>query len=152
MQKAKETQANVETANNEIKKPTIKLDYKENVLATNQRYKKAIHGSLGGVRTLILAMNEAEKIEVGLNPIFEKVLNDSKGKTAENKAIYEFLKANVRTSKSGNYGIFFTLQSLNGIFKDKDLFTELLDCYSANNDKVLESFTSLTVETVANAK
>ena len=137
------TQANVETANNENKKPTIKLDYKENVLATNQAYKKAIHGSLGGVRTVILAMSEAEKINVGLNALFAKVLSDSKGKQAENKRIYEFLKANVRVSKSGNYGIFFTLQSLNSIFKKKELFEELCNQYTKSED-ALNSFIELS--------
>ena len=123
------------------KKPTITLDYKVDVLTTNTNYKKAIHGSLGGVRTVILAMNEAEKIHIGLNPIFEKALKDSKGKSAENKRVYEFLKANIRVSKAGNYGIFFTLQSLSGIFKKN--FEGLTACYT-DSAKAQKEYISLS--------
>lgn len=107
------------TAENQtvVKDAVINVNYGRDVLLTNKKYKEAIHGSLGGVRAVILAMDNAEVLNVGLNPMFSKVLSDSKGKKIENKRIYDFLKSRVRVSKAGNYGIFFTVQSLSKIFK-----------------------------------
>jgi hypothetical protein len=124
---------------NEVKEATINVNYGRDVLSTNKKYKEAIHGSLGGVRAVILAMDSAEVLNVGLNPMFAKILRDSKGKKAENKRIYEFLKANVRVSKAGNYGIFFTVQSLSKLFKTE--FEALCDLYTDSDSAKAEFIT-----------
>lgn len=106
------------------------IDYSIAVLGTNRKYKETIHKSFGGVRSIILSVQQ----EIELSPKFAQLLKDSKANTPQGKAIYEFLVANVRVSKlksgeRGNYGVFFTLQSMAKIFNDKDLSAQLTALY-----------------------
>jgi len=120
----------VSTKNAGTKKVAKVIDYKASVLNTNTKYKETIHKSFGGVRSIILAVQK----EIELSPKFAKLLKDSKAKTPQGKAIYNFLVANVRVSKlksgaRGNYGVFFTLQSMAKIFNTPTLNAELTALY-----------------------
>jgi len=106
------------------------IDYSVNVLGSNRKYKETIHKSFGGVRSIILSVQQ----EIELSPKFAKLLKDSKASTPQGKAIYQFLVDNVRVSKlkngeRGNYGVFFTLQSMAKIFNTKELSDKLSALY-----------------------
>lgn len=77
--------------------------YKTNVLEVNAKYKE-LSKSLGFCRSVLL--NDAK--DLGLDNVFKAFLLATKN----DKMKYEQLKANVRTSKAGNYSPFFVLQGL----------------------------------------
>ena len=101
-------------------------NWKLNVLATNKAY-KTIHKSFGGVRGLILKLDDEQREEVNLLPIFEEILKASK-----TKEVYEFLLPQIRVSVKGNFGIFYTISSLQKLVNDDDMYNAYLKLVSDN--------------------
>jgi hypothetical protein len=128
---------NVENANNENKEQAIEklvINFTSEVLGFNKEWKEATK-SLGQVRSMILDFSASERTRAKLNPCIEKVLFDSLGKQAQNKRIYEFLKANVyHHPKSGKTGVFYVIRSVSGLLTKKDKFAELLSQYTNSED------------------
>lgn len=140
----KNKKSSVETVNSNKtpQKIALSLSYKAEVLGVNSDFKKA-NGTLGGVRTILLALSNEEKIKAQLHPIIVKALQDSKGKKAENKAIYEFLKDNVYFHpKTGKTGQFFVIRSIRGVFNNGNKFESLLNCY-ANSEEAKAEYIAL---------
>ena len=92
-----------ELAKIQASKNTTKTVYEKRVILSNQANKLVIR-TFGGVRAMIL--NNAS--EISLDKDFARILRASK----KDSNLYNFLKKEVRTSKTGNYGVFYTLQSL----------------------------------------
>lgn len=115
-------------ASKKVKKVEMvkRSNWKENVLATNKAY-KTIHKSFGGVRGLILKLDDTQRKEVNLLPIFEAILIASK-----DKKVYEFLLPQIRVSTAGNYGIFYTISSLHKLVNDDTQYNAYLKLVSNN--------------------
>lgn len=103
-------------------------NWKENVLATNKAY-KTIHKSFGGVRALILKLDDTQRNEVNLLPIFEEIL-----KASTDKKVYDFLLPLIRVSSAGNYGIFYTISSLHKLVNDDEQYNKYI-ALTTNNAK-----------------
>jgi hypothetical protein len=147
-----ETVETVETATTKkakVKKPKSNLSYGVDVLALNSDYKKAI-GTVGGVRQVLIDLNTAGTIT--LHPCFVKLLNDSKAKNKQGKAIYEFLKDNVyHHPKTNKTGVFFMARSMAKMLKIEN-FENLCNVYNNAETAKIEYRNLLGIEQPENTK
>lgn len=89
-------------------KVKIASNYKTNVLEINTKLKKEMN-SLGACLSLIALHKSKLDLCEEFNLLLQKIASEDKD---ESKQAYESLKAVVRTSKTGKYGVFYTLQGM----------------------------------------
>ena len=89
-------------------KVKIASNYKENVLDVNTKLKKEMN-SLGACLSLIALHKSSLNLCEEFQLLLKKIASDDK---EESKQAYDTLKVVVRTSKSGKYGVFYTLQGM----------------------------------------
>ena len=83
-------------------------NYKVNVLDVNTKLKKEMN-SLGACLSLIALHKSSLDLCEEFQSLLKKIVSDDK---EVSKQAYESLKVVVRTSKTGKYGVFYTLQGM----------------------------------------
>lgn len=89
----------------------IASNYKTNVLDVNIKLKKEMN-SLGACLSLIALHKSSLDLCDEFNALLQKIASNDKD---ESKQAYDSLKSVVRTSKTGKYGVFYTLQGMQKI-------------------------------------